>query len=84
LASDPPAAVLFASPSAVRGLLALAGESDRAAVLAVPAICIGPTTAAAARDSGFTLLGRAATQDADELARLTAELLTPGEAGLPA
>ncbi|CAN5787818.1 hypothetical protein BH24CHL6_BH24CHL6_08300 [soil metagenome] len=70
-----PRAVVFASPSAVRGLLSLAAAEHEADVLALPAICIGPTTTAAARDAGFTILGRATSQDTLELARLTADLL---------
>ncbi|HUG47639.1 MAG TPA: hydroxymethylbilane synthase [Candidatus Limnocylindria bacterium] len=84
LAGGPLAAVLFASPSAVRGLLALAGDEQRTDVLAVPAICIGPTTAAAARDAGFTLLGRAGRQDSEALASLAAQLLARPPAGAPA
>ena len=68
-------AVIFASPSAVRGLLALAGADGRRHTLAMPAICVGPRTAAAARDAGFTIIGEAETQEASALAELTAELL---------
>jgi hydroxymethylbilane synthase len=64
-------AVTLASPSAVRGLLALAGDERRAALLALPAICIGPTSASAARRAGFTVLATSAEQDADSLAELT-------------
>jgi hydroxymethylbilane synthase len=75
MAGGPVAAVIFASPSAVRGLLSLAGPDLREVVLGLPAIAIGPTTAAAARDAGFALLGEAETQDAAALAELTAELV---------
>lgn len=67
-----PSAVIFASPSAVRGLLALARQERRPDLLGVPAICIGPTTAAAARDAGFTDLVEATSQDAGAIAELTA------------
>jgi len=77
-------AVLFASPSAVRGLLGLADTGQRRELLAVPAICIGPTTAAAAREAGFTILGRSATQAPQELARTTAALLLRDGAGVTA
>jgi uroporphyrinogen-III synthase len=75
LAGRGPAAILFASPSAVHGLLALAGDDLRQSVLAIPAVAIGPTTAAAVRDAGFALIGQAETQDASALAELTAELV---------
>ncbi len=74
-----PDAVILASPSAARGLLALAealGRGVRADVLALPAICIGPTTTTAARELGLTILGRASEQAAEAVAQLTADLLT--------
>ncbi len=57
--------VTFASPSAVRGTIELFGKMpfDRLRtgkngkwrnILDLPAICIGPVTANAARDAGFT------------------------------
>jgi hydroxymethylbilane synthase len=75
LADGRPDAVIFASPSAVRGLLALAPPDDHAAVLSLPAICIGSTTAAAAREAGFTIIARSSTQDSAALAELTARVL---------
>lgn len=75
LDGPPPAAVLFASGSAVEGLLRLAADRRRAAVLALPAVCIGPRTAAAARAAGFTVLGSGIPRDATDLAVLTARLL---------
>jgi uroporphyrinogen-III synthase len=83
MAGRAPDAVIFASPSAVRGLLTLAGAELHQRVLALPAICIGPTTATAAREAGFTILGRPSAQDAAALAELTAELLGP-KRGVPA
>jgi hydroxymethylbilane synthase len=67
------AAVVFASPSAVRGLLALAGSS-RAAVLGLPAVCIGSTTAAAAQEHGFGRVVVAARPDAESVAEIAAEV----------
>lgn len=74
LGGSPPAAVLFASGSAVEGLLRLAGDR-RPTLLALPAVCIGPRTAAAARAAGFNVLGSGVPGDATELAVLTARLL---------
>ncbi|HEU4674119.1 MAG TPA: uroporphyrinogen-III synthase, partial [Candidatus Limnocylindrales bacterium] len=62
-----PAAVVVASPSGVRGLLALAG--DRAPdLLALPVVCIGPTTADAAARAGFATLVQARSPDAASVA----------------
>jgi hydroxymethylbilane synthase len=74
LADGPLDGVVLASPSAVRGILALAGD-ERDAVAALPAICVGPRTAAAAREAGFNVAGEASSQDATSLAELAAELL---------
>lgn len=68
-------AVIFASPSAVRGLLSLATDDVRSAILAVPAICIGPRTAAGARAAGFAVIGESSTQEASALAELAAATL---------
>ncbi|MEX2546894.1 MAG: hydroxymethylbilane synthase [Chloroflexota bacterium] len=68
-------AVIFASPSAVRGLLSLATDDERSAILAVPAICIGPRTAAGARAAGFAVIRESSTREASALAELTAETL---------
>ncbi|HWH24065.1 MAG TPA: uroporphyrinogen-III synthase, partial [Candidatus Limnocylindria bacterium] len=75
LAGREPAAVVFSSPSAVRGALALADERWRAQLLALPAICSGPTTAAAARAAGFGNIVEAAAPDADALAELVAQTI---------
>jgi hydroxymethylbilane synthase len=75
LATGELSAVIFASPSAVRGTLALAAAGRQADLLRVPAICIGPTTAAAAREAGFTVAAEAAAQDSDALAELVAEAI---------
>lgn len=55
---DPATATILASPSAA---LALAQLHPPA--LAIPAIAIGPTTAAAARRAGYTAVSRAAAPD---------------------
>ena len=70
-------AVLFASGSAVRGLLALADPDATQAILAVPAICIGPRTASVAVEHGFHVIGESTMQRADALAALAADLLRP-------
>ena len=82
LAGPPPAAVVFASGSAVRGLLRLASEPDR--VRSIPAICIGPETSAEARAHGFAVVGEAGRRDATTLADLAADLLAPARVGAPA
>lgn len=46
-----PDVILFASPSAVYGVLKMGGEGK--GILDVPAVCIGPTTAGAAEEAGF-------------------------------
>ena len=70
-------AVLFASGSAVRGLLGLAAPEATDRCRAIPAICIGPSTAAVARDHGFRVIGEAADRDIDTLAGLAADLVRP-------
>jgi uroporphyrinogen-III synthase len=75
LAEGGPDVVLFASPSAIDGILVMAVQSPESRVqrkssapldtardreggekniLDIPAICIGPTTAKAAEEAGFT------------------------------
>ncbi len=80
LGGPAPEAILFASGSAVRGILALAGDR-RSAVLAIPAICIGPETAREARAAGFRLLGESAMQSTEAIAALAGRLLRAGPAG---
>ncbi|MDF1536016.1 MAG: uroporphyrinogen-III synthase [bacterium] len=49
--------VTFASPSAVKGTVELLGKVEGEKwkkILDLPALCIGPTTAEAAREAGFT------------------------------
>lgn len=66
------AAITFASGSAVRGLLALLPPNERAVARRTPACCIGPTTAAAARDAGFEHIFEAEAASIDALADLVA------------
>jgi uroporphyrinogen-III synthase len=56
-------AVLFASGSAVRGLLRLGGDAARA----LPAITIGPATSEVARAEGFRVVAEAERQGVDGL-----------------
>jgi len=75
-------ALLFASGSAVRGILTLAGELA-GSMRAVPAICLGPETAVVARLHGFRVMGEAPMQSAESLAALTASLLVHADHGVP-
>jgi hydroxymethylbilane synthase len=75
-------AVALASPSAVRGLVQLAGDDLRQAVLGIPAVCIGPRTTAAARDAGFTVIGESSSQDSSALAEEIARVLAGTPAGV--
>jgi uroporphyrinogen III methyltransferase/synthase len=67
MAGGGPDVVLFASPSAIEGILSMAAQSPKPkaqrenssedkgrSILDIPAICIGPTTAKAAEEAGFT------------------------------
>jgi hydroxymethylbilane synthase len=81
LAGPPIDAVILASGSAARGLLALAGAEGRGAVLATPAICIGPETAREARDLGYRVLGTASLRSSESLARLAERLLRAARQG---
>lgn len=72
ITAGPLAGVILASPSAVRGILALAGTEYGATVLAATAVCIGPSTADAAREAGFGTVVQAEHQSASAVARLAA------------
>ncbi len=74
VAGGPIAAVLFTSGSTVRGLLSL-GHEESIDVRSLPAMCIGPETAAEARAAGFRILAVSATPDAGALAEATADAL---------
>jgi uroporphyrinogen III methyltransferase/synthase len=60
--------IAFTSGSGVRGLVRLASNVDRARARALPAFCIGPVTAAAARQAGFHVAAIAAEHTAIGLA----------------
>ena len=74
LSPDPPAAVLFASGSAVRGVVALAHASSLD-VTSIPAICNGPGSAREAARLGFGAIATARAPDAESLAATTAAFL---------
>lgn len=76
LADGPTDAVVFTSGSTVRGLVALA-RAEGLAVAAIPSVCIGPETAQAARDAGFSVMAVSATPAAGALASATARALAP-------
>lgn len=69
-------AVILASPSAVRGLLSIAPENAAESIRGIPAVCVGPRTARAARDAGFTVVGESPTPDAATLAEVAAEYVS--------
>lgn len=76
LAAGPIDAVVFTSGSTVRGLVALA-RAEELDVSSIPAVCIGPETAARARDADFSVLAISLTTDASALATTAAEALAP-------
>lgn len=82
LADGPIDAVLLSSGSAARGILALAG-ARAPEVTALPAICLGPETAAEASRLGFRVVDSAPMQSSASLADLTASVLARLEDGLP-
>ncbi len=67
-------AVVFTSGSTVRGLVALAA-AESIDVVSIPAVCIGPETAAEARRLGFRVVAVSATPDSAALAAATAAAL---------
>ena len=76
------AAVVFTSGSTVRGLVALA-SADSLDVTSIPAICIGPETAAAARRAAFHVLAEAPMRDAVTLAATTVAALAAQPQEIP-
>lgn len=74
LAEGPLDAVVFTSASTVRGLLALAG-AELEEVTSIPAVCIGPETAAEAARLGFRVVAVAATRDVAAVASATVTAL---------
>ena len=67
--------LVLTSGSTVRGLLALAGDDARAAILATPVVVAGVKTATAASEAGFSLVLVAPAPDAASLADFTARAL---------
>jgi uroporphyrinogen-III synthase len=73
-----PRAVVFTSGSTARGLLSLAdrlGGEVPARVRDLPAVCIGPTTAAEARRLGFAVAAESASQGVSAIADAVAGYL---------
>ena len=71
MGDGPVAGVIFSRGSTVRGLIAL-GRAEGLDVTAMPAICIGPTTAAEAKRAGFRVLAVSPRPAAAPLAETTA------------
>ncbi len=67
--------IVFASPSAVRGFCRTVPKDEMVRLQRVRAICIGPVTAATAKENGFTktIMPKSYTLDAvvDEIVRLS-------------
>jgi uroporphyrinogen-III synthase/uroporphyrinogen III methyltransferase/synthase len=72
--------VLFASGSAVRGLLRLLPNDRRGAARRVPAFAIGPETTAAAVAAGFAVVAQAGEHTATGLAQITIQHLAGEQA----
>ncbi|MEW5990627.1 MAG: hydroxymethylbilane synthase [Chloroflexota bacterium] len=81
-AAGGPAAIVFASPSAVRGLTRLLGRAHPAVARRTIACCIGESTAEAARSAGFELVLVAPAPEPAALADLVRTSL-PGRSGGP-
>jgi uroporphyrinogen-III synthase len=77
-------AIVFTSGSTVRGLLALLPPAERRTALRTPACCIGPSTAAVARDAGFAQVEEAAAQSSASLADLVAGVVGGVATAVPA
>jgi uroporphyrinogen III methyltransferase/synthase len=76
LAERPPDLVTFASSSAVRGLQAIVSRETFAALCrSTPAVVIGPVTAQAAREAGFTVAASASPHTIPALAQAVREYL---------
>jgi hydroxymethylbilane synthase len=78
--SEAPVAVVLTSGSTARGIVTLAERvASRAAITAVPAICIGPGTAAEATALGFRIAAEARSQDVADVADAVAAALLAHE-----
>ena len=75
---DDLAGIAFTSGSTVRGLMRLAAPIDRGRARCIPAFCIGPVTADAARKYGFDIASIAADHTAAGLADAIAEHFARG------
>ncbi len=74
MAAGPLDGVVLTSGSTARGLAALA-RSEGLDVVSIPAICIGPETATAARSAGFTTIAVSTEPGAAALASTAAQAL---------
>jgi hydroxymethylbilane synthase len=74
LGRGPVDAIVFTSGSTVRGLAALARDQGLE-ITAIPVVCIGRETEAAASAAGFQVLATAPSPDAVSLASVTADAL---------
>jgi uroporphyrinogen-III synthase len=74
LADGPLAALTFASPSAIDGLLQLAPPPAREALLTIPVASVGARTTAAAQAAGFREVVEAPNPDAGVLAEVATGL----------
>jgi hydroxymethylbilane synthase len=74
MADGPIAAVVFTSGSTVRGLVSL-GHAESIDVRSLPAVCIGPETAAEARTAGFRILAVSPAPNSAALAAATASAI---------
>ena len=75
LADGAPDVIVATSGSTARGLLALARDESRAALLATPLIAVGARTAQVAADAGYAVVHTAPAPDASSLAEFTAGAL---------
>jgi uroporphyrinogen III methyltransferase/synthase len=82
-AHDAPDVLVFSSGSTVRGLLALLPPLERRVALRTPACCIGPSTAAVAREAGFAHVHEAPASSVAALADLVATILADAPADQP-
>jgi hydroxymethylbilane synthase len=79
LGEGPIAAVIFTSGSTVRGLVSIAtSQGIELDVIRIPAVCIGPRTAAEARAAGFKVIGISSMPEPAALAATAAEALKVG------
>jgi hydroxymethylbilane synthase len=81
MAQGPIDAVIFTSPSAVQGLLAIASHAYEHDLRCVPAVCVGPRTALAATRGWCDTVAVATSPDPGVLSELVAELLASRQHG---